>query len=154
MHNTATLSTQLIEENVMTTFDKAGELIGRVLLSAIFLESGIDKIGGYAGVQGYMEAAGVPGALLPAVIVLEVVGAIAIIVGYKTRIVAVLIALFSLVAGFLFHRAPDPMQHILFMKNLAIAGGFLILAARGAGAWSLDARSSRLSGPGEVLRSS
>ncbi len=138
----------------MTTFDKAGELIGRVLLSAIFLESGINKIGGYAGVQGYMETAGVPGALLPAVIVLEVVGAIAIIVGYKTRIAAVLIALFSLAAAFLFHRAPDPMQHILFMKNLAIAGGFLILAARGAGAWSLDARDSRLSAPGDVLRGS
>jgi putative oxidoreductase len=154
MHNTPTLSIQLIEEHVMTTFDKAGDLIGRVLLAAIFLESGINKIGGYAGVQGYMEGAGVPGALLPAVIVLEVVGAIAIIVGYKTRIIALLIALFSIAAAFLFHGAADPVQHIMFMKNLAIAGGFLILAARGAGAWSLDARNSRLSAPGEVLRTS
>jgi putative oxidoreductase len=114
--------------------------------------AGIGKIGGYSGTQAYMEAAGVPGLLLPAVIALEVLGAIAIIVGFKTRIVALLIALFTIAAALLFHRAPDQIQQALFMKNLAIAGGFLILVARGAGAWSLDARNSALSAPGDVLR--
>ncbi len=99
-----------------------------------------------------MEGAGVPGALLPVVIALEVLGAIALIVGYRTRIVALLMAAFTLLAAFLFHRAPDQMQQILFLKNLAIAGGLLILAARGAGLWSLDARAAALTAPGDVLR--
>ena len=136
----------------MSTTDKTADLIGRILLSVIFLMAGIGKIGGYSGTQAYMEAAGVPGILLPAVIALEVLGAIAIIVGFKTRIVALLIALFTIAAALLFHRAPDQIQQALFMKNLAIAGGFLILVARGAGAWSLDARSTALSAPGDVLR--
>ena len=136
----------------MSTTDKTADLIGRILLSAIFLMAGIGKVGGYSGTQAYMEAAGVPGILLPAVIALEVLGAIAIIVGFKTRIVALLIALFTIAAALLFHRAPDQIQQALFMKNLAIAGGFLILVARGAGAWSLDARATALSAPGDVLR--
>jgi putative oxidoreductase len=136
----------------MTTIDKAADLIGRILISAIFLKSGIAKIGGYAGTQAYMAHAGVPGKLLPLVIALEVLGAIAVIAGYRTRIIAVLMALFALAAAVLFHRAPDEIQAIMFQKNLAIAGGFLILAAHGAGAWSLDARNASLRAPGEPVR--
>ena len=114
---------------------------GRLLLAAIFLVSGLGKIGGYAGTQAYMDSAGVPGWLLPPVIALEIVGAIAIIVGFRARIAAVLLAGFSILAALLFHWQPgDQIQSILFMKNVAIAGGLLILAAHGAGAWSLDAR--------------
>jgi putative oxidoreductase len=138
----------------MSTPEKTADLIGRILLSAIFLISGIGKIGGYSGTQAYMEAAGVPGVLLPAVIAVEVLGAIAIVVGYRTRIVALVIALFTIAAAFLFHRAPDQIQQVMFLKNLAITGGFLILVARGAGPWSLDARNTRLSAAGDVLRSS
>jgi len=117
------------------------DLAGRILISAMFLQAGLAKIGGYAGTQGYMEAMGVPGILLPLVIALEVLGAVAIIVGYRTRLAAVLLAGFTLFAGLLFHWAPgDQVQGLLFMKNVAITGGFLFLAARGAGAWSLDAR--------------
>ena len=132
----------------MTTQQNLADLLGRVLIAAIFLVAGLNKIGGYAGTQGYMEAMGVPGALLPLVIALEVLGAIAIIVGWRTRLFAFLLAGFSVVAAVIFHRAlGDQMQFILFMKNLAIAGGFLFLVARGPGEWSLDARNGRLSAP-------
>lgn len=133
----------------MNTTQNLTDLAGRILLAAIFLTSGINKIGGYAGTQGYMEAMGVPGALLPLVIALEAAGAIAIILGWNTRLFAFLLAGFTLLSALLFHRAlGDQMQSILFMKNLAIAGGFLVLVARGAGGWSLDARHSSLTSAG------
>ena len=95
-----------------------------------------------------MAAMGVPGALLPLVIALEVGGSIAIILGWHTRLVAFLLAGFSLLAALVFHRAlGDQMQSILFMKNVAIAGGFLLLIARGPGEWSLDARAESLGRP-------
>ena len=126
------------------------DLAGRVLIAAIFLISGLGKIAGYAGTQGYMAAMGVPGALLPLVIALEVLGAVAIIVGWRTRLVAFLFAGFSVVSALIFHRAlGDQAQFIMFMKNLAIAGGFLFLVARGAGGWSLDARRDSLTSPEE-----
>jgi putative oxidoreductase len=125
------------------TIFNAADLTGRVLISGLFLISGLGKIAGYAGTQAYMAAAGVPGALLPLVIALEVLGAIAIIVGYRTRLVAAGLAVFSIVSGVLFHGSDDPMQRIMLMKNAAIAGGFLFLVARGAGGWSLDARPAR-----------
>jgi putative oxidoreductase len=136
----------------MSTMEKTADLIGRILLAAIFLDSGIDKIGGYAGTQAYMESAGVPGALLPAVIVIEVLGALALIAGFRTRLVALALAVFTILAALLFHGAPDQMQRIMLMKNLAIAGGMLILTARGAGAWSVDSRAAALRAPGDVLR--
>jgi putative oxidoreductase len=133
----------------MNTTQNLADLAGRILLAAMFLIAGIQKIGGYAGTQGYMEAMGVPGALLPLVIALEVGGAVAIIAGWHTRLFAFLLAGFTLLSALVFHRAPgDPMQAILFMKNLAIAGGFLLLVARGPLEWSLDARRAALAAPG------
>lgn len=124
-----------------SALQKFSELSGRILLGAIFLISGLGKIGAYAGTAGYMASIGVPGALLPAVIALEVLGAIAIIIGWKTRIAAVLLAGFTLLAGVLFHsNFSDQVQMIMFLKNVAIAGGFLLLAANGPGALSLDRR--------------
>jgi putative oxidoreductase len=132
----------------MNTQQNLADLAGRVLISAIFLVAGLNKVTGYAGTQAYMDSMGVPGALLPLVIVLEVFGAIAIIAGWRTRLVAFLLAGFSVVSALLFHAAPgDPTQFILFMKNLAMAGGFLFLVARGPGEWSLDARRARLTRP-------
>ena len=132
----------------MTAQQNLTDLAGRVLIALLFLLAGINKIGGYAGTQGYMEAMGVPGMLLPLVIVLEVAGAIAIILGWHTRLVAFLLAGFTLLSALIFHRAlGDQMQFILFMKNVAIAGGFLFLVARGAGEWSLDGRRERLGRP-------
>jgi putative oxidoreductase len=132
----------------MTQRQNLTDLLGRILIAAIFLTSGIHKIAAYAATQAYMESMGVPGALLPLVIALEVLGSIAVILGYQTRLSAFLLAGFSVLAALLFHRQPgDPMQSILFMKNLALAGGFLLLVARGPGEWSLDARAERLAAP-------
>jgi putative oxidoreductase len=134
----------------MNTQQNLVDLVGRVLIAALFLLAGLSKIGGYAGTQGYMAAMGVPGALLPLVIALEVLGAIAIIVGWRTRLFAFLLAGFTVLSALIFHRAlGEPMQYILFMKNLGLAGGFLFLVARGAGEWSLDARREHLTAPEE-----
>jgi putative oxidoreductase len=115
--------------------------IGRVLMSIMFIYSGINKIFGYAGAQGYMEAAGVPGVLLPVVILLEAGGGIALLLGLGTRWLAVAFAGFCVLAGLLFHLKPDDqMQMINFMKNITIAGGFLVLAGAGPGALALDNR--------------
>ena len=118
-------------------------LLGRVGLSAIFLISGWGKIAGYAATQGYMESVGVPGALLPLVIALELGGGLALLAGVFTRWTALALAGFSIVSALLFHAAADPTQQIMFWKNVAMAGGFLVLAANGAGALSLDARLPR-----------
>lgn len=114
---------------------------GRVLLATLFLLAGVQKIGGYEGTVAYMASQGVPGFALPLVIALEVLGALAIILGWQTRVVAFLLAGFSLVSGLLFHLKPDDaMQMTMFLKNVSIAGGFLLLVAHGAGAYSLDNR--------------
>jgi len=128
----------------MTTARNLGELGGRILLASIFVLSGFTKIAGYAGTQGYMEAMGVPGALLPLVIVTELGGGLLVALGLWTRLAALALAGFSLVAAALFHaNFGDQMQMIMFLKNLAIAGGFLVLFAHGAGPLSLDARRAR-----------
>jgi putative oxidoreductase len=132
------------KERPMTSLSPATNLAGRTLIAAIFLISGIGKIAGYSGTAAYMESMGVPGALLLPTIVLEIGGALAIIAGWRTRLTAVTLGAFTLLAGILFHgNFADPMQQIMFLKNVAIAGGFLFLAANGAGAWSLDARRAR-----------
>lgn len=114
-------------------------LLARILMSVIFIMAGWGKIGGYAGTQGYMESVGVPGMLLPAVIALELLGGIAILVGFKARYAALLLAGFTIVAAIIFHfNFADQMQSIMFMKNLAIAGGLLYIFANGAGKLSLD----------------
>jgi len=117
---------------------------GRVLISLIFVYSGLGKISGYAGTQGYMESMGVPGALLPLVIAVEVLGGLAVMLGWHTRVAAFLLAGFSLLSALLFHaNFADQGQMINFMKNVAIAGGFLVIVAHGAGAFALDNLSKR-----------
>lgn len=127
--------------------DKLQELsapIGRLLLSMIFIFSGFTKITGYAATQGYMEAMGVPGMLLPLVIGVELLGGIAILLGFKARLVAILMAGFSIVSALLFHQFwIDESQMNPFMKNIAMAGGFLMIFAHGAGAYSIDNSNTR-----------
>ena len=126
-----------------TTLESSAELVGRILLASLFLLSGVSKLGAYGATAAYMSSAGVPGALLPAVIAVELLGSLAVIVGWKTRAAAALLAGFSLLAAFLFHNNfADQIQMIMFLKNVAIAGGFLLLVANGAGAISLDRRST------------
>ena len=115
--------------------------IGRMLISLIFVMSGLNKIGNYANTAGWMDAMGVPGGLLPIVIVLEVLGGLAVIVGWQTRIVSFLLAGFCLLSAVIFHNnLGDQNEMIHFMKNIAMAGGFLFLTAHGAGNFSLDKR--------------
>jgi putative oxidoreductase len=119
-------------------------LIGRILLAAIFVQAGLMKISNYAGVQGYMEKAHVPGVLLPLVILLELGGGLAIVVGFKTRWIALAMGLFCVASAVMFHMDfSNQVQATNFMKNLSMAGGFLALFAAGAGRYSWDGRSSR-----------
>lgn len=114
-------------------------LAARILASTIFIGAGVSKLGaGYAGTQAYMASAGVPGAMLPLVIALEIGGGLALILGFQTRLVAFLLAGFCIVTGMLFHTGADQMQQIMFMKNLAMAGGLLAFTVFGAGRLSLD----------------
>lgn len=126
---------------LFTQLKPYSDLAGRLLMALIFVGAGYSKIGGYAGTQAYMEAMGVPGALLPLVIVTELGGGLAIALGLFTRLAALGLAGFSIISALLFHADfKDQMQQILFMKNLAMAGGFLFLVGNGPGPLSLDAK--------------
>ena len=118
-------------------------LVARALMAAIFIVAGYGKVTGFAGTQAYMASMGVPGSLLPFVILLELGGGFALLAGFQTRLVALALAGFTVAAGFIFHSGADAMQQIMFMKNLAMAGGLLFVAAVGAGPASLDAEASR-----------
>lgn len=138
---TITPAASLSMEARGTAAQKTLELAGRILLSGLFLLSGVGKLGAYSVTAGYMAAVGVPGVLLPAAIAIEVLGALAIILGWRTRAVAALLAGFTLLTAFIFHsNFGDQIQMIMFLKNVAITGGFLLLVANGAGPLSLDRR--------------
>lgn len=121
---------------------------GRLLLALIFIIAGIQKITGYSGTQGYMEMMGVPGGLLPLVILIELGGGIALVLGWQTRVVAFLLAGFSLLSGLLFHFIPSfglegmqaQAEMISFMKNVSIAGGMLMVVGLGAGPLAVDSK--------------
>ncbi len=113
----------------------------RILLALIFILSGLSKIATPDAIRGYMEAMGVPGALLWPTIAFEIGAGLLVVLGYQTRIVAALLTGFCLITGAVFHsQFADQIQMVMFLKNVAIAGGFLLLAAVGAGPLSLDAR--------------
>jgi putative oxidoreductase len=125
----------------MTKLQPWAELVARIFLAALFIVAGLGKIPAYDGVAGYMQSVGLPGGLLPLVIALEIVGGLAIAVGYRTRVAAFLLAGFTLLSALFFHNPViDPAEQTAFLKNLAITGGFLLLVIHGAGRFSLDAR--------------
>ena len=126
--------------NLITPFiNTVSAPIGRLLISFIFLMSGVNKIGNYSNTSGWMESMGVSSSLLPLVIIIEILAAIAIIVGWKTKIAAFLLAGFCVLSGLIFHNDfSNQIEMIMLMKNFAIAGGFLILVANGPGNFSLD----------------
>lgn len=123
-------------------------LVGRILLALLFIPAGVGKLTGFAGTVAYTASAGVP---LPQVAValallVEIVGGLALLLGWQTRWAALALALFTLVASFFFHKfwalpaEQAGMQQLLFYKNIAVAGGLFAFAAFGAGALSVDAR--------------
>lgn len=113
--------------------------LGRLLLAQVFLISGVGKLLGYAGTQAYMAGHGVSGMLLPFVIIVEIGGSILLILGWYTRWAAVVLAAFAILAALLFHLdLAEAAQRLQLMKDFAIAGGMLALAAYGAGTWSVD----------------
>lgn len=122
----------------------ASLLVARVLLALLFIMAGLGKLSDVQGFAGYMASGGVPGVFAWPVILLEIVGGIAILVGFQTRIAALALGGFCLLSGLLYHFDPaDQMQMTQLMKNLGLAGGFLLLAIQGAGSLSLDARMGR-----------
>ena len=119
------------------------DLIGRIFISLVFLFSGINKIGNYEGTIGWMESLGMPGIFLMPAIILEVGAPILIIIGYKVKISAALLSLFCIATAVIFHNDfSNQMQFISFMKNIALAGGFLFLVVNGAKDFSLDKKLS------------
>jgi putative oxidoreductase len=135
------MSDRAPQESRSSTVQNASELAGRILLSVLFLLSGLGKVGAYSATAGYMSSVGVPSVLLPVVIATEVLGAIAIILGWQTRVVALLLAGYALLTALVFHiNFADQIEMIMFLKNVSIAGGLLLLVANGAGPLSLDHR--------------
>jgi putative oxidoreductase len=125
-------------------FGKFFELGGRILLASLFLLSGLSKMTSYGATAAYMTATGVSAALLPIVIATEVLGSLAVIAGWHTRIAAFLLAGFTVLAAALFHNnLGNQIQMIMFLKDVAITGAFLMLVANGAGPLSLDHRRAR-----------
>jgi len=132
------------------SFQNSLNLAARFLFVALFLPAGISKLTGFSGTVGYISSVGLPLPTLDAVLALsvEILGSLALLSGFGTRVAALVLAAFTLVASFFFHAywaVPADqafVTQLLFFKNVAVAGGLLALAASGAGAWSLDARTS------------
>lgn len=126
-------------------------LASRLLFVTLFLPAGISKLTGFAGAVGYISSVGLPLPALGAALALsvEILGSLALLAGFGTRLAALVLAAFTLAASFFFHAywgAPADqafVAQLLFFKNIAVVGGLLALAANGAGAWSVDARNAR-----------
>ena len=118
---------------------KIFDLIARISISILFLLNGIFKINNYEGTVGWMESFGLPGILIIPAIILEIVGPILIIIGYQTKIAAASLSLFCVATAIIFHNDfSDQMQLTAFLKNIALAGGFLFLVVNGAKGYCLD----------------
>jgi len=115
------------------------DLLGRILISALFLLNGFFKINNYDGTVDWMESFGLPGILIIPAIILEIAGPILIIIGYKIRISAALLSVFCITTAIIFHTDfSNQMQFVSFFKNIGLAGGFLFLVINGAKDFSLD----------------
>ena len=134
-------SYKLLEARPTSALIETTAVVGRVLLIVLFLVSGMAKVSDYSATLHYMADRGVPGYLLPPAIALELLGALCIVFGWKVRLTAVLLAGYTLLAGLLFHlNFTSQIEFVLLLKDVSIAGGFLLLAANGAGLYSIDAR--------------
>ena len=126
--------------------DTVSKPIGRLLLAQVFLILGYRKVIYYYETIGWMESMGISGSFLPLVIVVEIFGGLGLILGWKTRVWAILLCGYCFLTAVLFHtNFLDPMQQISFMKNIALSGGLLYVYAHGAGIFSLDNRNTKIS---------
>ena len=115
------------------------DLLARISISGLFLLNGIFKISNYDGTIGWMESFGLPGILIIPAILLEIIGPVLIILGYQAKIAAGLLGLFCIATAIIFHNNfSDQMQLISFLKNIALAGGFLFIFINGTKDFSLD----------------
>ena len=115
------------------------DLLGRIFISSIFLLSGYNKIFNYADTITWMEGFGIPGFLLWPAIILEIILPILIIIGYRTQISAILLAMFCVATAVIFHLDfANQMQTIDFLKNFALAGGFMFIAVHGPKEWAIE----------------
>ena len=115
------------------------DLLARILISTLFFTNGIFKIMNYDGTVSWMEGYGMPGVLIIPAIMLEILGPILIILGYQTKITAAFLSLFCLATAIIFHNDfSNQMQLTSFLKNIALAGGFLFLVINGSKKFSLD----------------
>ena len=115
------------------------DVLGRIFLSALFLIEGTNKIFNYEETIQYMENFGVPGYLAIPAIILEILFPLLLIIGYQTKIAALVMMIFTIVVAIIFHtNFDDQMQFITFFKDIAIAGGFIIIFVNGAGKFSID----------------
>ena len=120
------------------------DLVGRIFISLVFLLSGINKIGNYEGTIGWMESLGMPGIFLIPAIILEIGASILIMIGYKVKISAALLSLFCIATAIIFHTDfSNQMQFVSFMKNIALAGGFLFLVINETKEFSLERKLSK-----------
>lgn len=123
----------------MKKFEDIALLVARILMPILFISAGYGKIEAYEGTQQYMQAMGVPGFLLPLTILLELGGGLAILFGFLTRTTAIFTSVFTILTALLFHsNFAEGMNQLMFMKNLTIAGGYLLFVVTGPGKWSLD----------------
>lgn len=134
----------------MNNLNSLSVLAGRALIAFLFVPAGFAKLGDLAGSAAYTASGGLPGFMVYPALALEILGGLAILVGWQTRWAALALAAFTLVAAYLFHYIPAQsaegmaamVQMLMFSKNVAVSGGLLVLAGFGAGAWSLDARTA------------
>lgn len=119
-------------------FKNIVDVISRVMLAYLFVVAGYGKLFSYEATAGYMQSMHVPSFLLPLVILLELGGGVAIIIGLFTKFTSVFIAIFSIVAAIIFHQGNDSVNSLMFMKDIGLAGGFLLLAIHGSGKFSID----------------
>ena len=119
-------------------------LAARILLAILFIVAGLGKLGNVEGFGAYMASGGIPAFLAWPVVLFEIAAGVAILIGFVTRPVALALGAFCIVSGVLYHFDPaDQMQMNSLMKNLGLAGGYLLLAVTGAGSLSVDARLGR-----------
>ena len=135
----------------MNKYESILNLLGRIAIAALFLPAGLNKLMGMEGVTGYFASLGLPvvAVLVWVVIAIEVLGGVALILGYKTRLVAIGLAIFTVlssIVGHAFWAAPVDaafIAQLLFFKNMAVTGGLLILASSGAGSISIDGHKAK-----------